>query len=962
MAVPNTPPATAAMAQSRLGRKPVAGQRAQGRARADIDFMIGPRVAGAMSCPAYERQTGDPVYRPLRIYALDPSASTLDGALAIVNVPYEPVQCGSRGPCGTMLEILDDAAEGTPPVDLDDKFVLMQQGRMPAPEDARFRQQMVYAVCMTTYAAFRQALGRDIAWGFRHQHESDGQSRLHVRTNVANLENAFYDRLRGELCFGVFNAGSRVAGRNIPGGRISLGLSHDVVVHEMSHALLDGLRSHFLNPSNLDVLAFHEAFADLIAIFQRFTYREVVLAAIRQTRGELSCANLMTNIAVQFAEAMNATGALRSAVGGTDRTYEDAVEPHYRGELLVAAIFEAFATIYERRTQPLLRLATDGSGVLPPGQISEVLAAQLTERASKLAAQFLSICIRAIDYCPPVDITFGEYLRAVVTADTDLVPDDEYAYREAWIDAFAKRRIYPLDVESLSTSALLWRGPEIAIPPEPELSFARLQFDGDPGRAASVAELTRQARVFGQLAADPRYAAEFGLATPNDPALDGDEVALPIVESIRTSRRIGPSGQVVFDLIAEITQRRRVKASGSSPAFDFYGGATAIIDPKGRVRYVIRKSVLDPVRLRQQRDFLACEGKQYFGKGPGNSLLPESKLLLKLHGITRPQLHAGGASRAVLGDVSKPAPPQPDRYLLRVRNVDPSVRLLKACLNQCLPLAPPLDSSTTFDEITERAVTRLQSEAGAAVDGIVGPATWTVIGRELKYAVPAPALLNGVSPWIVSLLTNDPRIATLTTVAITDVLDLYTFLYGPLSLTQREGLTYLLERLRSDTALTDLRWAAYLLATVKHECAERWRPVEEFGRGAGRAYGLEVEVTDTQGNVHRNKYYGRGYVQLTWKENYQRVGQAIGMGDDLMIDPDLALQPETAYKIMSYGMRAGAFTGRTLSHYITAERVDYENARRIVNGTDQAERIAGYAKRFESILLASIPSRNAITG
>src|SRR6185295_3432725 len=97
----------------------------------------------------------------------------------------------------------------------------------------------------------------------------------------------------------------------------------------------------------------------------------------------------------------------------------------------------------------------------------------LTERAGRLAAQFLTICIRAIDYCPPVDITFGEYLRAVITADADLVPDDQFGYREAWIDAFAKRRLYPSDVPSLSQSALRWLEPKDSMPPEPELSFAK---------------------------------------------------------------------------------------------------------------------------------------------------------------------------------------------------------------------------------------------------------------------------------------------------------------------------------------------------------------------------------------------------------------------------------------------------------------------------------------------------------
>ncbi len=457
MATPTTPEANAAMAQSRNGKRLAPAFLRRGFAKPNVDFQVGKRVVQVMSSPTYERQPGDPVYRPLRIYALDPAASSLNGALSVVNVPYEPIECGPRGPRGAILEIVsDDPADlaSEQPVDLDHPFLLMQQGRAQSPEDAHFRQQMVYAVCTTTYAAFRQALGRDIAWATDRSGVADGRSRLRVRPSVTNLENAFYDRSVCEICFGTFTAGGQVAGRNVPRGTIYLCLSHDVVVHEMSHALLDGLRSHFLYPSNVDVLAFHEGFADLIAIFQRFTYRDVVHSAIRASRGDIPFATLLTDVAVQFAQATSATGALRSAVAprapGTEPRYQDAVEPHQRGEVLVRAVFEAFTTVFNRKTTPLMRLATGGSGLLPPGQIPDVLATQLTERAGRLASQFLTICIRAIDYCPPVDITFGEFLRAVITADIDLVPHDEFAYREAWIDAFAKQGIYPADVPSLS--------------------------------------------------------------------------------------------------------------------------------------------------------------------------------------------------------------------------------------------------------------------------------------------------------------------------------------------------------------------------------------------------------------------------------------------------------------------------------------------------------------------------------
>jgi len=955
---PNTPAATAAMAQSRTGRASKKPQRL-GRARLGDDFTVGARVARAVAIRTYDRKPGDPVYRPLRIYALDPTASVLDGARATVNVPYEPIERGPRGPRGAILEIVDDDVSNgdeSADVDLDDRFLLMQQGRLPAPEDRRFRQQMTYAVCTTTYAAFRQALGREIAWGFRHAGRRETTPRLRIRPSVPELQNAYYDRSHGELRFGLFTAGSAVAGRNIPGGQIALCLSHDVVVHEMSHAMLDGLRSHFLEPSNVDVLAFHEAFADLIALFQRFTYDDVVRAAIRAARGDVSAATLLTNIAVQFAQATSATGALRTAVGGTDVRYADAIEPHHRGELLVAAIFEAFATVYQRKTAPLVRLATGGTGVLPAGELSEVLIARLTDHAARLASQFLTICIRAIDYCPPVDITFGEYLRAVITADTDLVPHDDFAYREAWIDAFAKRGIYPPDVPSLSESALLWRGPEEMMPPEPELSFARLQFDGDPGRASSAVETVRQATAFGQLAADPAYRAEFGLVATDDPALDGDEVSLPVVESVRSSRRVGPSGQIVFDLVAEITQRRRVRARDGMPGFDFYGGATAILDAQGRLRYVIRKRVLDDARIRRQAEFMAGDGAPLVGRGPENTLIPEPSLLLKLHDVTRPQLRSSAGARELARDGAAPALAlAAQKYLLRPGDTSDVVQLLKQCLNRCVTPPPALDDTPTFDDATQRAVTRFQFSNGSIVDGIVGPATWALTGRALKYRTNGLGLGAEIPAWIQRLLRNDPRTTTLAPLEIGGAVELYEFTYGRLSDAQRKGLSSLLARMAADPDITDLRWAAYMAATVKHECTDAWRPIEEDGRGAGKSYGKTMEMTDSKGEVHQNAYYGRGYVQLTWKESYLDIGRKIGLGDDLVIHPELALDPEVAYRIMSYGMRLGSFTGKRLSSYIQGETADYRNARRIINGTEQAERIATYAKRIETILVANVP-------
>jgi hypothetical protein len=180
---------------------------------------------------------------------------------------------------------------------------------------------------------------------------------------------------------------------------------------------------------------------------------------------------------------------------------------------------------------------------------------------------------------------------------------------------------------------------------------------------------------------------------------------------------------------------------------------------------------------------------------------------------------------------------------------------------------------------------------------------------------------------------------------------------------QMTGLSQLLNEAEQDASIHDLRYLAYMFATVWHECATRWYPIEEFGKGAGHPYGQPVVVTDPQGKKYRNVYYGRGYVQLTWKGNYEKLGKLLH--DRLLYQPALALHPAVAYKIMSLGMRQGLFTGRKLSDFIhPGGKADYVNARTIINGHDQAQRIAQAAVRLERILrqcasLAAHPAAHA---
>lgn len=157
-----------------------------------------------------------------------------------------------------------------------------------------------------------------------------------------------------------------------------------------------------------------------------------------------------------------------------------------------------------------------------------------------------------------------------------------------------------------------------------------------------------------------------------------------------------------------------------------------------------------------------------------------------------------------------------------------------------------------------------------------------------------------------------------------------------------------------DTDVTDLRWASYMLATVKLECGETWEPITEWG---SLDYFVKYDAGTSKGQALGNtvagdgyKYRGRGYVQITGKSNYRRLGDALGMGEQLVHRPDLTLQQGVAYRILTLGMRRGLFTGKKLSDYITGDKCDYVGARRIINGQNKAQLIASYASNIEKCL------------
>lgn len=169
--------------------------------------------------------------------------------------------------------------------------------------------------------------------------------------------------------------------------------------------------------------------------------------------------------------------------------------------------------------------------------------------------------------------------------------------------------------------------------------------------------------------------------------------------------------------------------------------------------------------------------------------------------------------------------------------------------------------------------------------------------------------------------------------------------FGPLEQGQVEGLEMLLGAFGE--ARWPISWAAYGLATAWHETNRTMQPVRE-------AYWLSEDWR--RAHLRYFPWYGRGYVQLTWQRNYENADHALGLNGGLVADPDCALRPDIAARICVWGMEGGAFTQKRLSDYLPlsgkAGFDAYKGARRIINGTDQNEKVAKEALVFEGALEA----------
>jgi hypothetical protein len=623
-----------------------------------------------------------PAYRYLRGYAFDPSLSLQSETVEVNTLAYKvewedlyPNPENKKSlPSGEYIEIIDyDPATGVfyPPVDLNDMFLLASDGLEPSVSNPQFHQQMVYAVAMTTIKNFERALGRKILWSDRlAENQTPGKNKSRFRSAFVRLlriyphalrqANAYYHPDKKAILFGYFPAKPAHPGLKLPGETVFTCLSHDVIAHETTHAILDGLHRRYIEPTHPDTRAFHEGFADLVALFQHFTFPDVLKHQIAKTRGNLISQNLLGQLALEFGRALGHYGSLRDAIGETNpktkewvphipdpSEYQTKMEFHDRGAILVAAVFEAFLTLYKQHIQRILRIGTGGSGVLPAGELHPDLVNELANIASKTARQILGICVRALDYCPPVDVNFGDYLRALITADMDMVAEDEHNYRVAFIEAFQKRGIFPRGLKSMSVEVLAYAAnPSMHANDSMESIFTeylrdlkqRLGFTKDRETIYKVTrdfisgsaetKLGLHARIdvkFLRGGGAEKFSELTGLLFPDDEAtckklgLEFSRTTAKYqVGNLWLASRVTPSGEIVNHVILTILQKRGVVMREQDNdwavagyfvpntkippnGFIFRGGCTLIFDLDSlRLKYAIVKRITDTNRMVQQ--------------------------------------------------------------------------------------------------------------------------------------------------------------------------------------------------------------------------------------------------------------------------------------------------------------------------------------------------------------------------
>lgn len=527
--------------------------------------------------------------RKLRIIAQDPSV-TLGGRIVTMQVDV-PSEVLSPGPRGYRVAVVDyDSSERAlyGGVDLGgdetapDRYAKTKDAVLLS--DPGFHAQNVYAIVMRTLARFEFALGRRVPWGF-YGHQ------IHVAPHAFADANAFYAESAHGLFFGYYPTSNQK-------NTVFTCLSHDVVAHETTHAILDGLRDLYTDASLPDQAAFHEGFGDIVALLSVFSLRDLVEAVLKKQRKDikngrvkartLSAAWLKESALLGLAEQMGQEPgpgeprreALRRSVklepDPKALLAEEYQEPHRRGEILVAAVMNAFASVWESRLRDF------GTGYVPLRRV--------WEEGAEAAEHLLTMAIRALDYCPPLDLSFGDYFSALLTADHRLVTDDSrFGYRKRLRDNFKAWGIDPSSHDADAVEPGTWAGPE------GELRYDRVHFEALQRDEEEV----------------------FRFLWENRDALKVFDDAFTKVISVRPCVRIHPDGFALRETVAEYSQTVNIKAR-ELPGFGLTrpedmpaeqgillrGGGTLIFDEFGILKFHVRKRLTSRKRQQDKIDYL----------------------------------------------------------------------------------------------------------------------------------------------------------------------------------------------------------------------------------------------------------------------------------------------------------------------------------------------------------------------
>jgi hypothetical protein len=551
--------------------------------------------------PFLERQEPLPRTFSLTIIARDPRITdrrSTDSRRKIlrakVDVPASRLEPGPRGPRFHVVDF--DASTGKlhPPTDLapreepapgwgfDDRFVNAPDRRLLT--SPRFRAQNVYAIAARTLQAFEFALGRPIPWAF-------GGPQLYLVPTAFVEANAYYADDDQALYFGYFP--------DDDGRTVFTCLSHDIVAHETTHAILDGLRRRFDTPSLPDQAGFHEGFADIVALLSILSAQDSIAALLGDPRkrrigkDEVSLRRLRTSVLLslgkQFGDALhlNRGGGLRRSVemrpntAWRDPRNPEWDEPHRRGEVLAAAVMQTFLRMWRKRLNGII------------GADDTLDRVRAAEEGSTAARHLLEMAIRAIDYCPPVEFEFEDFLAAMLVSDQEVAPNDEHDYRGALEDAFGRFGILP------------------ALEPP--------QILAGPDRP------TYRNFSYGALRSDPEEAFRF--LWENATFLRIDPAFFLRVEHVWPSLRIGPRGFVVAETVVDYVQELVISreeledlaredyppfqappAIPKSAQLKLWGGGTVIFDEFGGVKYHQTKELADWGRQQRRLDYLVRRG------------------------------------------------------------------------------------------------------------------------------------------------------------------------------------------------------------------------------------------------------------------------------------------------------------------------------------------------------------------